>query len=292
MATNSPRAIGSNTPDAIDYAKEETDRLKIDYADLTTAAEAAEAEEASIEGIAGPDDKEKVVDLIKRIRDIKVRALGLHELEKQPHLRRGQGTDNFFFGIVDRLLKRAKNNLDGAGDRLGKMLTDYDVRVLAEENERRRKAKEEADRIAAKAEAERIEKERVAEEARLAAERARKPETTAAKETVAEQKEVEAGSARVEEAVAQNAAEIAHVETLARPADIMRSRTSTGTLATMQQETYAEIETVGELDSAKLWGYVPFAEKEKALRAWAKSTDYREPMAGAKIGRRPKSTVR
>ena len=95
MPEANPRAaIGSNTPDAIDYAKEETERLQLDYGelartveDLTDKAEAVPAE------IDGPETKEVVVDLIKRIRDAKTRIEGLHGLEKQPHLRRGQGVD-------------------------------------------------------------------------------------------------------------------------------------------------------------------------------------------------------
>ena len=60
----------------------------------------------------------------------------------------------------------------------------------------------------------------------------------------------------------------------------------------MQQETYAEIEDAGKLDVSKLWMFVPFDAKQKALNAWARSTDWREPMAGARVGRRPKSQVR
>ncbi len=43
---------------------------------------------------------------------------------------------------------------------------------------------------------------------------------------------------------------------------------------------------------AKLWPFIKFDAKQVALNQWAKSTDYREPMVGAKIGRRPKSAVR
>jgi hypothetical protein len=293
MPEINPRAaIGSNTPDAIDYAKEETERLQRDYADLAATAEQLEAEESEITAIKIPEEKETVVNLIKRIRDVKVRALGLHELEKQPHLRRGQGTDNFFFGIVDRLLKRDKKNRDGAGDRLGKILTDYDTRILAEEQERRRLEAEAAERVAAARRAEEARLAAEAEVARLAAERARKPETAAVKEQAAQQAEQAAGAATVEAKVAEAAAEEAHVATLSRPADIMRTRTSAGTLSTMQQETYAEIENPSMLRSDKLWAFVPFEAKQKALNAWARSTDWREPMPGARVGRRPKSQVR
>jgi hypothetical protein len=290
--TNSRAVIGSNTPDAIDYAKEESARLQRDYAELENTAVALEEEASTIEVITDPAGKEVVVNLIKRIRDVKTRIEALHGLEKQPHLRRGQGVDQFFFGVWDRLMKRDKKNRDGIADVLGKILTDYDVRVLAEENERRRKAAEEA----ARAEAIRLEAQRkaeaAAEEARLKAERARTEATTAAKAELARQAEEEAAKARVEATVATAKAEEAHIETLARPADIMRTRTSAGTLSTMQQETFAEITDQASLDVGSLWPYIPFDAKQKALNAWARSTDFNQPMPGAKVGRRPKSTVR
>ncbi len=293
MPDLNPRAVTGGNVDAVDYAKEETERLQRDYGALAETVESLEAEAGKVpEAIADDEQKGVVVDLIKLIRDAKGRIEALHGVEKQPHLRRGQGVDQFFFGLWDRLAKRDKKNRDGIADALGAKLTAYDVRVLAEETERRRKAAEEAARVAAAAEADRVRKEQEAEAARLAAERARLPETTAAKAAVAEEREAAAGSARVEEAVAASAAEDAYVATLARPADVMRTRTGSGTLATMQQEAFAEVEKADLLDKDKLWPYVAFAEKEKALRAWAKGTGHNEQMAGAKIGRRPKSAVR
>jgi hypothetical protein len=292
MSDNARAVIGSNTPDAIDYAKEESERLQRDYAELARTAETLEAEAADVTGITNPEEKGVVVNLIKRIRDVSKRADGLRELEKQPHYRRGQGVDQFFFGLIDRLTKRDRKNRDGIGDSLGKMLTEYDTRILAEEQERRRLEAEAAERVAAAKRAEEARLAAAAEEARLAAERARKPETAAVKEQAAQQAEQAAGAATVEAKVAEAAAEQAHVDTLSRPADIMRTRTSAGTLSTMQQETYAEIEKAELLDKEKLWMFVPFDAKQKALNAWARSTDWREPMTGARIGRRPKSTVR
>lgn len=294
MPDLNPRAVmGANTKPEIDYAREESERLAGEYAALADTAVTLE-QEAGLIPDEIPDEpvKAKVVDLIKRIRDTKVRIEAIHGVEKQPHLRRGQGVDQFFFGLWDRLLKRSKTARDGIGDDLGKRLTAYDTRVLLAEQERRRKAAEEAMRIAAAAEAERIRTEQEAEAARLAAERARKPETTAAKTEVANQADTLASEARIDATIAERAAEDLHVETLARPADIMRTRTAAGTLSTMATETYAEIEDATKLDAAALWAYVPFAAKQTALNAWAKGTDYRGTMPGAKIGRRPKSTVR
>jgi hypothetical protein len=293
MPDLNPRAVAGGNTGAIDYAKEESERLRRDYAALDETVALLEVEsDAFPEEIPDADTKEKVVDLIKRGRDVKARVEALHKVEKEPHFRRGQGVDQFFFGLWDRLTKRDRKNRDGFIDSLNSKLTRYDVRIVAEENERRRKAFEEAERIRLKAEADRIEKERIAEEARLAAERARLPATTAAKTEVAEDREADAGASRVEEAIATTAAEDAYVSTLARPADLARTRTASGTLSTMAEEPFAEIEKAELLNMAKLWPYIAFAEKEKALRAWAKSTGHNEQMTGAKIGRRPKSRVR
>lgn len=293
MAEPNPRAVSGDNTDAIDYAKIEVDRLFDEYPHLLKTAAELEAEFEKVpEEIDGPETKDTVVDLIKRIRDAGRRIESIREIEKQPYFRRGQGVDQFFNRMIDRLAKREKRNNDGAADVLNRRLTDYDVRVLAAENERRRLAAEEADRVASAARAEEARLGAEAEEARLRAERARTPETTAAKTEVAEQIEGRASAAVVEAAVASARAEDAYVQTLARPSDVMRTRTGAGTLATMQQETYAEIENVSQLDAVRLWAHLSFADKEKALRAWAKATDYREAMPGAKVGRRPKSQVR
>lgn len=290
MAEPSPR--GSNTPDAVDYAKQETDRLRVDYADLLTTVDELKALADAIPDEITVEDKETVIDLVKRGRDVKIRIDGLHDLEKQPHLRRGQGSDNFFFGLWDRIMKREKKNRDGFVDELLAKLTALDVRLLAEEQARRRRDSEESARVEAKLREEADAAAKVAEDARLAAERARKPETTAAKQEIADAAESVADAAVVDVTVAAAVAETAYVHTLARPADIMRTRTASGTLGTMAQETYAEVEDATKLDMAKLWPYLPFAAKETALRAWAKSTGHNEQMPGAKIGRRPKSQVR
>jgi hypothetical protein len=283
--------IGDNTQ-TIDYAREESERLQRDYAELVRTAESLFDEAAEVPDVLQVEHKSAVVELIKRIRDATKRVTGIHELEKLPHLRRGQGCDNFFFGLHDSLMRRDKKNRPGIGDTLNQRLTELDVRLLAEENERRRLAAEEAARIArVKAEAE-ARMAREAEKERLAAERARLAETRQAKAAVAAAAEEAASKAAVESKVAEAAAEEAHVATLSRPADIMRQRTSSGTLSTMQQEVYSEIEDQALLDRDKLWTFVPFSAKQRALNGWARSTDWREQMPGARVGRRPKSQVR
>lgn len=293
MPDLNPRAVTGGNTDSIDYAKEESDRLRRDYAPLFETVERMEAEAEKIPlPIVDADAKEIVVDMIKRIRDTKVRIEALHIVEKQPHFRRGQGVDQVFFGLWDRLMKRDRKNRDGIADVLGRELTAYDVRILAEEQERRRREAEEADRVLRERQQEEARLAQIAEDARLKAERARTPETTATKTEIAVAAETAASAATVDAKVAEAAAEDTYVATLARPADMARTRTTSGTLATVETETYAEIEKAENLDMAKLWPYIAYAEKEKALRAWAKGTGHNEQMAGAKIGRRPKSRVR
>jgi hypothetical protein len=295
MSDLNPRAgIGDNVQ-SIDWAGTETARLQLDYAYIGKSVEELLSEAAKFEVVTDDDDKGKVTSLIKRIRDEAKRINGLHEIEKAPHFRRGQAVDQFFFGAEDKLLKRDKKAKDGAADRLGSILTAYDVRKLAEEQERRRKEAAEAARIAYAAEQERLRLEREAEEARLAAERARKPETTAAKAEIAEQKADEASAARVDEAVATAAAEEAYVATLARPADIMRARGDDGTLSTMGTEKFAEVTDRTKIDLEKLRSYLPIAAIETALRKYAESVGYSNDasvqIAGARFGKKPKSKV-
>jgi hypothetical protein len=294
MDTTNPRAtIGDNLPDPIDYAKDETGRLQADYAETARMVDSLLDEfEEMPEVIEETSQKGSVASLIKRMRDTAKRIDGLRELEKTPHFRRGQGCDQFFNGLLDRLSRREKKNRPGAADILQQRLTDYDTKLLLAEQERRRKEAAEAARIArARAEAE-AKAAREAEETRLAAERARLVETKAAKQAAATMAQEAASAAAIEAAVAADQAEAAYIETLARPADIMRTRGADGTLTTMARENYAEIEDATKLDMAVLWPFIALAAKERALALWARSTGHRQQMAGARIGDRPKSVVR
>ena len=290
---NIPR-IGDNTQ-TIDFAKVEVERLKNEYGYVQESALRLIEQAKAITVIADNDDKSKVIGLIKLLRDEAKRSTGLHEIEKAPHFRRGQGVDQFFFGIVDRLWKRDKKGNDGEGDRLNKLLTAYDVRQLAIEEEKRKAAALEAARIAQAAEAERLRKEQEAEAARLAAERARKPDTTAAKAAIAAAAEEAAMAARVEQTATAAAAEEAYMATLAAPADIMRTRAADGSLATMAKEKFVEITDRNTLDLNKLRPYLPAEALVTAIRKYAESVSFSNDesvqIAGAKFGTRPRSRV-
>ena len=294
MSDVNPRAvIGGNTADAPDYSREESDRLRRDYAELDrNVAELIAEADAMPDEIPDDETKGQVASLIKRIRDASKRADGFRDLEGTPHFRRKQGVDQFFFGIIDRLTKRDRKNRDGVADTLQTRLTAYDNRKLMEEQARRRAAAEAAAREEARLRAEAAEKARIAEEARLAAERARKPETTAAKQEVANTAELLATEAAIDATIATSPAEDLHRKTLAKPDHIMNHRGSDGTLSTMAREGYAEVEDAAKLDMAALWPFISLDAKEKALRAWAKSSGHRQMMTGAAIGFRNKSVVR
>lgn len=294
-----PRAVmgGNLGNDAPDYSRMEIDRLALDYAILKTeTVPALLAEFEAITEIVDDDGKGKVTSLIKRMRDAGRRILAFHEVEKQPHYRRGQGVDQFFFGLHDLIGKREKKANDGPADILQSMLTAYDNRKLAEEQERRRQIAEAAARIEREA-TERREKAEREERARLAeAERARAPAKVEEKTTAATAAAAEASSARVEETVAAAAAEDAHIATLARPADIMRHRGADGTLSTMGQEPFAEVTDRNKLGLGPLGPYLPVAAIQTALNSYARSrghsNDESVQIPGARFGKRPKSIVR
>jgi hypothetical protein len=171
-------------------------------------------------------------------------------------------------------------------------LDDYQQRKLAEEQARRRREAEEAARVEREAREAAAKAAQEAEERRLAAERARAPAQVEAKQQAAQAAETASDAARVEQQVASAAAEEKYVDTLARPADMVRTRVDEGPLVTMQQVGYAEIEDDSKLDKNLLWPFLSIDAKEKALRAWAKTTGYRTKMDGAAIGHRNKSAVR
>jgi hypothetical protein len=300
--TSNPReVIGGNNPplgrsiaaEQGDFALVTTAFLNEEYARQPGIVTALLNEARELPEVIEDDDtKGKVASLIKRLRDTTKALESFREKEKLPYLRGGQAVDQFFFGLEDKLARRDKKAKAGAADVLSNRLTDYDVRILEKIREERRRLAAKEERRALEAQEEASRAAAAAEEARIAAERARKPETAAAKEAVAEVKQEQAGEAKVNAALAIGKAEEAHISTLAKPADIMRMRGEDGTLSTMATEPYAEIENETLLDREKLWPFISLDAKEKALRAWAKTGGYNQQMAGAKIGRRPKSVVR
>lgn len=286
-----PRAVvGDNRAPAA--AQMVTEQMQRDYAATVEGVDALLAEARTLpETIEDDETMGTYAVLIKKLRDTAVRLKAFHAAEKEPHLRAGQAVDQFFFGLWDKVVRRNVANKPGAADVLTRRLDHYQQRKLAAEQARLRAEAAEAARVAREAEAKRLAEEAAAEAARQAAERARKPETAVAKGAVADLAAERSTQAQANAAVAGAAAQEAHIASLARPADLVRTRVEGGPVVTMGATTWAEVTDSTALDKEKLWPFISEAEKAKALRAWAKNTGYTVPMEGADIGKGHKSRV-
>jgi hypothetical protein len=294
-SAQNPRAVVGDNRDP-EIAKRVAEQMARDYAGLVENVSAL-LDEARKLPHQIPDDADeetlgRFANVIKNLRDAAKRIEGFHEAEKAPHLRAGQAVDGFFFTLWDKVIRRDRKKNPGAADILQARVDDYVQRKIAAEAERRRQALAEADRLAreaaAKAEAER----RAAEEARLAAERARKPEHIETKQSAAAVAETAAAVAAATAQVAATRAEDAYVDTLAKPADMVRTRVGEGAILTAGTVPYSLIENDNLLDRDALWPFISLEAKQKALNAWAKTTNYNKPMPGAAIGRKARGQVR
>lgn len=297
---NPREAIGGNNPplaktisEQENFAQTVTDYLGEEFKDaIRIAEELLEEARALPKEIDDDETKGKFTSLIKRIRDHAKKLDAFHESEGTNYMRGKQAVDQFFFGPIDKLARRDKKNRPGAADVLNARLTDYDTKVLAAKQAELKRQADEADRVAREKADQEAEAARIAEETRLSAERARSPGKIEEKREAADEAARTLTTASAEAQVAAGAAETAHVDSLAKPADLMRARGDDGTLSTMVTEPYAILVDRTKLDFAKIAPFFTLIEIEKALRQWAKNTGYTVQMDGASIGRKPKSVVR
>jgi flagellar biosynthesis GTPase FlhF len=294
-----PRAVpGSNQ--APDYAQQVTDRIAEEYREVGSTMERLLDEARTMPTVVESDEQALLLGaLIKRLRDVDSRIESVRTLEGEPYLRGKNAVDSFFFSWRDKIGRRNKNDRSakpGATDVLQARINDYQDRKIAEERARQEAARREADRIAREAAEKAAREAREAEEARLAAERARKPENRMARQAAAEAAESVADLAASDARLAAERAEEARLASLAHPADIARVRgndnTGAGVTLTVGREPYAIMTDRSKIDLELLRPYFTDAEIEKALRGWAKSTGHRIAMEGAEIGHRNKGSVR
>lgn len=289
---DNPRAVAGDNQ-APDHARQVTEMMARDYAELARSVDTLLAEASDVPERFESDDQMGVAaKLIKRLRDTTARIEAFQKKEKEPFLRGGQAVDAFFFSLWEKCARRVRTAKPGAADILQGRVDEYQQRKLAEEQARRQREAEQREREAREAREREQKAAREAEEARLSAERARKPQHIEAKTEAADQREAEATAAKVDAMIARDAAETAQVATLAKSADLVRTRVDEGPMVTMAREAYAEVVDADALNRDKLWPFIGMAEKEKALRAWARTTGHKEQMAGAKIGFRDKTVVR
>jgi hypothetical protein len=255
-ATPAPGEIGHNslipTPEQITFEMEgRFADMKASKADLLASARALP------EKITSKDELGNASRVIISMRELAKTAEGTREAEKSPYWRGGLAVDAFFKAeLIDPLNK--------AGLILGRRVNDYQQAQLAAEREARRKAE--------------IETARIAEEARLKAERARKEETKAA--------------AEVQAAVAERRADEAAEAAQATPAGMVRERFADGPLVTMKTIKYVEIVDIKAIPLDELRPYLKPADIEAAVKRWAVVNDYAGTLPGVKCGEREESVVR
>ena len=139
---------------------------------------------------------------------------------------------------------------------------------------------------------ERQQQELAAEVARQAAERARKAENIALHQATASTHQVAANALSAREDLAREQRIEAQQAASAKPSEMVGSRLSDDVKLTMRTEGYCTVINVAELDMTALWPFIDDAAKEKACRAWAKTTGFKKSMPGADIGFREKTVIR
>lgn len=235
-----------------------TEQMARDYAELVNTKNELLATTAKFPTkVANKADLGTFSHAVVAMRDTVNRSKAFHKKEKEPYLRGGQAVDSFFFGLNEELARRM-STLEAA-------VNAYQQAILAEE----RRQREIANR---KAQAE-------AEEARLKAERARKAETQA-------QRTVEAN-------VAERAAEAAQEATQVSSAGLVRTRfEESNTLVTMKQVAFAEVTDYTELPLELLRPYISQSALDSAVKAFARMTDHKTQIPGAKIGFKDDTVIR
>jgi uncharacterized membrane protein YqiK len=283
--TDNRATIGHNQPP--DYTQQTIDRLASEYPQAETETNALLNEARDLSKDVTEDNLPSYIGIIKKLRDLHTRLDKYHDAEKQPYLRGGQGCDGFFFSWMDKIRRRTgmRGAQPGAIDILQSRVDAYADRKRIEEENRRRREAEEAARKQQEAEAARRKAEREAEETRLAAERARLPHTIEAKTEIATAAEGVADQARIDAFMATNQAEIATIQANAKPADMVRERHEEGIL-TMAKKDDAVVTDYAAIDLNTLRHFIKRDEIDRAVRQWARNTNYAEQMPGVKITRR------
>ncbi len=231
------------------------DQLKHDFAHVETAIAALEKRAAeSPLVLEDDDDLAAVTALAGELGKAAKRADDLRDIQGRPHLD-AQRTINTFFKSFETRLKTAK-------DRISQRATLYMSKKAEAE---RAKQREEEARVRALAEA----KAREAAEALKAG------------------KAEEAHAAQAASDNLNNRADHAADAAAAKPADLARTQTDSGT-ATLQQSWEFEIENIDLIDLEALRPFLPRAAIEQAMRGFVKSG--RREIKGARIY--PKNAAR
>lgn len=196
-------------------------------------------------------------EALKKVSDLAamLAACGKHldaarEQEKAPFLAAGREVDGFFKPMLD--------GLADAKTALSRRATHY----MNRKAEAERKAREEEARIA-QAEADRKLREAQEAEAHKLSD-------------VADTKLAEAAEAEIDANIAAKAA-------TAKPAELARTRSDAGTVATLSRKWEFAVDDWSKLDLETLRPYIAQGDLEKAVRAFVRTHKNTKPLAGVRI---------
>jgi dTMP kinase len=229
--------------------------------------------------------------VIKAMRDKATEMEAKRRAEGDPYLRAKQACDGWFFPLIDRLCSRRLGDKPGIADILQDRVDAHLARKRAVEEARRRAEADKAAKEAAEAAREAAKRAREAELAARAALRAKEAEEQAQAAAQAVSAGEAATEARVAARTAMDKAEEARIATLAKPADMSRTR-GEGVLLTEARKPYVIVTDRTKLDKEVLWPFFSGTEIEKAVKAWARTTGHNQKMAGAEIGHRMTGVTR
>jgi flagellar biosynthesis GTPase FlhF len=253
--SNASSMLGGNLPKEVDTTPI-TDLLDRDYAaaEERTRELLDQARKLPMT-ITADDQVEPFALVVRSLRDHSATIEAYRKSEKEPYLRGGQAVDGWFGKIAERLDKTMKV--------LHHRVNDYQQEKLARE----RHVREEAERKAR-------------EEARAAEEAAKRARSEARKQEL-----------EVLAQLAKQRAELARDEAAKAPADITRQRFGSGAMTTMARDPKVEIVDWDLLPLDRLRPYLRRDDIEKAVRAWAKASSYKDQMPGVVIDRDASKSV-
>jgi len=255
MTDTTQIGIGHNTQ--IPTPKQISEELTMRFdAMLDSTATALSDARKLPEKVTAKNELGDVSRVIIRLRELGKTAESTREAEKGPYWRAGLAVDAFFKEVIARI--------DKTSNILNRRVNDYQQEQLAAE---RRRRDEEARETA-----------RLAEEARLKAERARKASNKAA--------------AEIEAALTERRADEAAEAAQATSAGMVRERFADGPLVTMKKVKFVDIIDIKLIPMDELRPYLKPSAIEDAVKRWAQATEYRGTMAGVEVGERDDSVVR
>jgi hypothetical protein len=243
--------IGGNNPPISDLLTEEYRKLTSDIdAAVASASRAPEVIEDDV--ILG-----KFGDLTKILIAHSKTADDSRKAEKQPYLDAGRAVDGFFSALIGKV--------DAAKSSLLKRSTAY------------LQKKEAIERAAREAEAKKAADEQAA--AMAAAERAQdQGDTDTALEMLAEA------------SAAETTAAVAAAEARAKPADLVRTHGTGGSVSTLKKEWTFTVEDRSKIPLEQIRPYLAADAVDKAIKAFIKAGN--RELAGVRIFEQPKAMVR